>query len=214
MSDILDVGIKVSTIALAILTFIILIVAITNYKKFVENVNLFSEGVKLQAASLSNQSKIIDLQAKNLWLTHKPVVFIEDTIPPQHEVDKMDPLKHRFIVTNSGKLPARNVNITVSYNFLDEKNNKMIDSTITGLAIDDATVFPNTKLSFWIPRVVRTDNKIVKAEATFTIEYMDDEKTRGIKDNLKFIFSEGTLYRWLYVGPNVDFFAEERKAIK
>jgi len=126
----------------------------------------------------------------------------------------MDPFKHRFIATNSGKLPARNVKISVSSNFIDEKNNMKIDSTITGFAIEDGTVFPKTKLSFWIPQIVKTNNKIIKAEVTFTIDYMDDEKTREMRENLKFIFSERTLNRWLYVGPNEDFFAEERKAQK
>lgn len=113
-----------STFALAVLTFAILLIAIINYHKFVQNVDLIRQSIEKQATALQLQSNSVALQEKNLYLTHKPVVFVK--IPPTSSDANSNPLKDTFFLTNTGKLPAKNVTVSI-----------IIDKVVGGMAVFD-----------------------------------------------------------------------------
>jgi hypothetical protein len=112
------------TIMLCIAAIITLAFAIKNYSKFVENVKLTAQNT--------------ELTAKNIELTHKPVVFIKGTIVPQE--DSENPMKHYFIITNTGKLPARDVRAECILNQV-AGTNIGIDNTTSFTVLGKATIY-------------------------------------------------------------------------
>ncbi len=180
----------IATSVLCLLTFGILIFAVLNYSKFVKNV---------------------ELTAKNIELTHKPIVFIKGTIIPQGE--SQNPMKHGFAITNTGKLPARNARIDCVLNQV-AGTSIGIDNTISFPVLGKATIYPNNDLVFWIPETIHWGQPVTKAEATFSIYYTSEAFEDEASETIKFVFSKETNYNWMYVGPEVDIFKEEREQIK
>jgi len=176
----------ITTIVLCIAAIITLILAIKNYSKFVKNVKL---------------------TAKNIELTHKPIMFIKGTIIPQENSE--NPMKHYFIITNTGKLPARDVRAECILNQV-AGTNIGIDNTTSFLVLGKATIYPNSDLVFQIPEMINWGQPVTKAEAIFKIYYKSEAVDGEISETMKFIFSIETNYRWLYVGPEVDIFQKER----
>jgi hypothetical protein len=103
----MDTLLSISTFVLACLTVGILIFACVNYIKFVENVKLVADGI-------DKQNKSLQLQKQDLYLTHRPVVFVK--ILPTSSDANSNPLKDTFFLTNTGKLPAKNVTVSIIIN--------------------------------------------------------------------------------------------------
>jgi hypothetical protein len=191
-----------STFAIAVLTFALVLVAAVNFNKFVHNVKLMADSVRQQAES-------IDLQRKDFILTHKPIVFIKSAFAPKIPEEKNDPFKHAFVLTNTGKLPAREVRITVVINQV-VGTNIAIDNTQNIPVLENASIYPSSDLAFWITKAINLGGLPSKAEAIFTITYKGEGIEQVMRENMKFIFSKDTTYTWVYVGPNVDIFRAER----
>jgi len=68
--------------------------------------------------------KSLELQKHDLYLTHRPVVFVK--IPPTSSDANSNPLKDTFFLTNTGKLPAKNVTVSI-----------IIDKVVGGMAVFD-----------------------------------------------------------------------------
>ena len=187
----------IATTILCLVAIITLVLAVKNYSKFVQNVELTARNV--------------ELTAKNIELTHKPIVFIKGTTIPQQ--DTQNPMKHGFVITNTGKLPARDVRADCILNQV-AGTNIGIDNTVSFPVLGKATIYPNNDLVFWIPEVIHWSQPVTKAEAIFTIHYRSEAIEKEISETMKFIFSEETNYRWVYVGPEVDIFQKEREEVK
>ncbi|MFC2033548.1 hypothetical protein ACFLUB_03410 [Chloroflexota bacterium] len=187
----------IATCLLCIAGIITLFFVIKNYSKFVENVALTAQNT--------------ELTAKNIELTHKPIVFIKGTIVPQE--DSENPMKHYFVITNTGKLPARDVRAECILNQV-AGTNIGIDNTTSFPVLGKATIYPNSDLVFQIPEMISWGQPITKSEAIFTIYYKSEAVDREISENMKFIFSKDTNHKWLYVGPEVDIFQKERGEVK
>jgi len=181
---------------LCLLTIGILIFAALNYYRFVKNVEL--------------TAKNTELTAKNIELTHKPIIFIKGTIIPQREIK--NPMKHSFAITNTGKLPARDVRADCILNQV-AGTSIGIDNTTSFPILGKATIYPNNDLVFWIPEAIDWGQPVTKAEAIFTIYYTSEAFEGEASETMKFIFSIETNYRWVYVGPEVDIFKEEREQV-
>ncbi len=121
----------IAALSLCILTLFILIFAALNYSKFVNTVKLTARNT--------------ELTAKNIELTHKPIVFIKGTIIPQDESE--NPMKHSFVITNTGKLPARCVRTDCILNQV-AGTNIGIDNTTSFPILGKATIYPNNDLVF------------------------------------------------------------------
>lgn len=179
---------KISSLILCIIAIITLVIAVNNYLKFVQSV---------------------ELTAKNIELTHKPVVFIKETISPQNEADRKNPFNHRFVLTNTGKLPARDVKITASILYMISSEIS-VQQTQDIQLLEQATLYPNSELLFWFKNIIIISESGAeipnKVEATFTILYSGEGLKEEASETMKFIFSEETNDNWEYVGPNVDIF--------
>jgi hypothetical protein len=195
-----------STIAMAIFTLALIVLATVNYREFVNNVDLV-------ARSVNQQSESIELQRKDFLLTHKPIVFVKNAYIPIQPEERKDPFRHSFVLTNVGKLPARDVKILVVMNQV-VGTNIAIDNTQNIPILENATIYPSSDLMFWIPQVISLGGTPSKAEAIFTILYKCEGIEQIIQENMKFIFSEGTNHNWVYVGPNVDIFTVERQEVQ
>lgn len=202
-----------STFAIAVLTFALVLVAAVNFHKFVQNVKLMADSVQQQSNSIKLQSDSIELQRKDFLLTHKPIIFIKAVLPPMQQEKKNNPFKHAFILTNSGKLPAREVIITVIFNQVIGTN-IAIDNTQNIPILHEATIYPNNDLMFWVGQAINLGGIPTKAEAIFTINYKCEGIDQLMQEKMKFIFSDNTSYKWMYVGPNVDIFQKERREVQ
>ena len=196
-----------STFALAVLTFAILLIAIINYHKFVQNVDLIRQSIEKQITALQLQSDSVALQAKNIHLTHKPVVFVK--IPPTRSDANSNPLKDTFLLTNTGKLPAKNVAVSAIINKVVGKM-IAIDNSQDIPILEQITLYPGVDLTFWIPEKIRIGDDVSKAEITFRIKYEGQGIEGEMTEEMKFIYTKD-ITKWLYVGPKCDIFSEERK---
>jgi len=203
-----------STLALAVLTLALVILAAVNFQKFIENVSLVAQGlekqansINLQAQSLKAQAESIDLQSKDILLNYKPVVFIKEVVLLANAQDTSDPYKYAFVLTNSGKLPARNVEVSVTANSASGTNS---DLGLIHTIIDKASIYPGADLIFHVPRMIIRGDKIDKAQFQFRIRYMGDGLPQQMHENMKYIFSDQTNRRWIYTGPKVDIFFKEK----
>jgi len=149
------------------------------------------------------------LQTENMQLTHKPVVFIKGVILPREE-DVRNPFRHSFVITNTGKMPARDLNVQFSLN-IKAGTVLFTNTTIKDVAFESGTLYPNNEMAFCIPESIVFPNGVDKIEANFIINYSDDFLRQKTTERMKFIFSEDTNHIWQYVGPNVDIFEAEKK---
>jgi len=199
-----------STFALAVLTFAILLIAIINYHKFVQNVDLIRQSIEKQATALQLQSNSVALQEKNIYLTHKPVVFVK--IPPTRSDANSNPLKDTFFLTNTGKLPAKNVTVSI-----------IIDKVVGGMAVFDnlqvgtpmlekTTLYPGDDL-FLVQDRISIGGDVSKAQITFIIKYEGQGIEGEMTEKMKFIYKKD-IAKWLHVGPKYDIFSKERKTIQ
>jgi len=161
-----------STFAIAVSTFVLVLFAAFNFNKFIHNVKLMADSVRQQAES-------IELQRKDFILTHKPIVFIKSAFTPQIPEERNDPFKHAFGLTNTGKLPARKVRITVVMNQV-VGTNIAIDNTWNIPVLENASIYPNSDLVFWIPKTINLGGIPSKAEAIFTITYKGEGIEQGM----------------------------------
>jgi hypothetical protein len=198
----------------AISTAVLVIVASLNVYKFIENVNSVAkslekqvDSIKLQADSVINQTESIKLQNKDILLNYKPVVFIKEVIPPKDKSDISDLSKYRLLLTNSGKLPARNVEISVRVVMVDNNDNFTSGSIPV---LDKATIYPDTYITFSIPNILDHYDNINKGELYFKLEYGGDGLDYKLHEFMKYICNDDTNYKWIYVGPLVDIFFDEQ----
>ena len=78
-----------------IFTGIIVVYAIWNYQGF--------------RVSLEQAQESLDQNERNLKLTHQPIVHV--TIRENFRVDENDPFGSGFLIKNSGKLPAKDLDV-------------------------------------------------------------------------------------------------------
>jgi hypothetical protein len=130
-----------------------------------------------------------------------PVVFIKDIIIPTNKYAG-DPLSHFFVVTNSGKLPARNVKIVISMDLLDENNNLAINVVQSISILDGASIYPDSNITMWIPKAIRFGSKILETQTVFDITYEGDSFELK-SETMKFIFTADPP-KWTYVRPQID----------
>ena len=196
----MDILLTFSTLALACLTMGILIVACVNYTKFVKNVELVADGI-------DKQNKSLQLQKQDLYLTHKPIVFV--TIPPTSSDSNSNPLKDTFLLTNTGKLPAKNVAVLA---IINQVVGKMIaiDNSQNIPILEQITLYPGVDLAFWIQEKIRIGGDVSKAEIIFIIKYEGQGIEGEMTEKMKFIYTKD-ITKWLHVGPKYDIFSKERK---
>ena len=170
--------------------------------------------IDLQSKSLEAQTEAINLQSKDILLNYKPVIFIKEVLPPIDVADISDPFKYTFVLTNSGKLPARNVQVSVTVN-LSSGTNIALNNVIP--IMQKASIYPGTYLMFQVPEMIRLGDKIDRLEIQFRILYMGDGFAQQMRENMKYILTGQTNRIWRYVGPQVDIFFKEkfnRKKVK
>ena len=206
----MDTLLTLSTLALAGLTLIIVILAFANYTKFVENVDLIRQSIEKQTTALQLQSNSVTLQSKNIYLTHKPVVFVK--IPPTRSDANSNPLKDTFFLTNTGKLPAKNVAVLVIINQI-VGGMIGIDNSQPIPILEQITLYPGVNLAFWIPEAIRIGGDVSKAEINFIIKYEGQGIEGEMTEEMKFIYTKD-ITKWLHVGPKYDIFSKERKEIQ
>ena len=196
-----------STFALAVLTFAILLIAIINYHKFVQNVDLIRQSIEKQTKALQLQSNSVTLQEKNIYLTHKPIVFVK--IPPTRSDANSNPLKDTFFLTNTGKLPAKNVAVSI---IINQVVGGMIgiDNSQDIPILEQITLYPGVDLAFWIQEKIRIGGDVSKAEIIFIIKYEGQGIEGEMTEKMKFIYTKD-ITKWLHVGPKYDIFSKERK---
>ena len=192
-----------STLALAGITIVILIVACANYTKFVKNVELVADGI-------DKQNKSLQLQKQDLYLTHRPIVFVKT--PPTNSDANSNPLKDTFLLTNTGKLPAKNVTVSI-----------IIDKVVGGMEVFDnlqvgtpmleqTTLYPGDDL-FLVQDMISIGGDVSKAQITFIIKYEGQGIEGEMTEEMKFIYKKD-IAKWLHVGPKYDIFGKERKNFK
>ena len=149
----------------------------------------------------------LELQKHDLYLTHKPIVFV--TIPPTRSDANSDPLKDTFFLTNTGKLPAKNVSVSI---IIDKivGGMIMIDNSQIIPILEQVTLYPDVNLAFWIPEAIRIGGDIPKAQITFIIKYEGQGIEGEMTEKMKFIYTKD-IAKWLHVGPRYDIFSKERK---
>jgi len=149
----------------------------------------------------------LELQKEDLCLTHKPVVFVK--IPPTRPDANSNPLKDTFFLTNTGKLPAKNVTVSI-----------IIDKVVGGMAVFDnlqagtpmleqTTLYPGDDL-FLVQDMFSIGGDVSKAQITFIIKYEGQGIEREMREEMKFIYTKD-ITKWLHVGPRYDIFSKERK---
>ncbi|HEY3276708.1 MAG TPA: hypothetical protein VGJ94_08815 [Syntrophorhabdaceae bacterium] len=221
----------ISTLALALLTFWLVLVAQNNLTKFIENVNLIhktieqqnkaleqqAEGLKqqaksirLQAEGLNKQAYAIDLQSKDILLNYKPVIFIKEVHRRVDvDTDAPDPLEYTFVLTNSGKLPARDVRVFAVINGIDADSKRFrMRSTI----MHNASIFPDTAMELNIGnmQVPWVYQGLFKGECIFKITYRGEGLPQEMQETLKYVFDKQRVNKWTYVSPWVDIFYKEK----
>ena len=170
-----------------------------------------AKSIDLQTDSLKTQAKSVDLQAKDLLLNHKPVVFIKGVLPPA-EKNTSNPFAYGFILTNSGKLPARDLEIIYVPNFVTV-GLTFIDNIVPDIILNKASLYPGSDLVVWLPSVTNLTN-FIKAEINFFILYKGDGIDGQMEEKMKFINTDQTMHKWVYVGPDYDIFKAERAAMQ
>jgi hypothetical protein len=142
------------------------------------------------------------MTAKDIELTHKPVVFISESIPPVEGSD--DAMRWNFALFNSGSLPARNVTAKCMISQV-AGTNKGIDNTFLFPVRGKATIYPNSTLIFSIPNYIDFGQPVTQAEALFTISYTSDINKDDIYyETMKWLFAPETGNKWVYVGPEIN----------
>lgn len=199
----MDILLTFSTLVLACITMGILIVACVNYIKFVENVKLVADGI-------DKQNKSLQLQKQDLYLTHKPIVFV--TIPPTRSNADSNPLKDTFLLTNTGKLPAKNVAVSVTINQVVGEMILIDNSQIIPI-LEQITLYPGVDLAFWIPEAIRIGGDVSKTEINFIIKYEGQGIEGVMREEMRFIHTKD-ITKWLHVGPKYDIFSKERKRMR
>jgi hypothetical protein len=172
------------------------------------SISLQASGIKEQIKSVKAQSKALELQKRDIYFNYKPVVYIKtDTIPTSSD---KNPYDYDFVLTNSGKLPARKVRITVYKSFRDNSGIIKLSATETPtklLLLDQATVYPGSSLTFWLPKTkTGSDNCFIelKFNVTYSWDGMNNEmKEPKIEESMNFIYCPAPKDRWFYVGPDV-----------
>jgi hypothetical protein len=153
-------------------------------------------GKKVALALLSEVELQVDQVLENQGVM-PPAVFIQDIIIPTNKFAG-NPLYHFFIVTNSGKLPARNVKIVISMDLLDKNNNLAINVVQNIPILDGASIYPNSNITMWIPDAIKLGTKILKAQTVFNITYEGDTFELE-SETMQFIFTADPP-KWTYAG--------------
>lgn len=159
--------------------------------------------IELQADSLKAQAKALELQNKDIYLNYRPVVYIKGTIPPPPSTDPPDPYKYAFVLTNSGKLAARNVKITIVEN-ISANNITVINSRQPVGILNKASIFPGSDLVFWVGKFISSPNPTKNSiEINFLIKYKGEGIDQEFTEKMRFINTPETSNQWIYVGPDV-----------
>ena len=176
-----------------------------------------TKSIDLQAESLKAQAESVQLQSKDILLNYKPVVFIKGVIPPASPQAARDPYNCAFILTNSGKLPAREIRIAVVQDVIAGNEAGGVLRVNNGLwpsfILQSASVFPGSELYLRVPPFAQGYTKFEKVQLTFSIFYKGDDSPSYMHEDMKYIYSPGTNYEWAYVGPQVDIFEKEHREI-
>jgi len=142
---------------------------------------------------------------------YDPIVLIKSDTPPSPN-EALDPYKHFFVLTNSGKSPARNVRIIVyesSGNGIPS-NDKMTafghNATQQVERLNGVSIYQGNDMPFQIPSTHMTGNKYI--EVTFIITYKVDGITNDKKVIQKFINTPDTNQHWIYVANDYYLFKE------
>ena len=162
---------------------------------------------KIALTLLSEVEQQVD-QVLGNQVVMPPVVFIKDIIIPTNKYAS-NPLNHFFVVTNSGKLPARNVKIVISMDLLDENNNLAINVLQSIPILDGASIYPNSNITMWIPEAIKFSTKILKAQTVFDITYEGDSFELE-SETMQFIFTADPP-KWTYAEPRVDILKKIRE---
>lgn len=145
----------------------------------------------------------------NITLTHKPVVFLKTTVPPQDKEKVKDGRAHWFVITNSGRLPAKNLKVSVGLD--DVYGSKYVD--VRGLQIKEfalielASVYPNQEIYFrisdsYLPSPVQNIGAWKKALIDIDLQYEGEGLKGKFVEKQYLIFSSKTGYRWRIVGSD------------
>lgn len=203
-----------STFTLAVLTFALVLLAAVNFHKFIQNINLVAKSIdqqaasiKLQTDSLNSQIQSVTLQSKDMLLNHKPVVYIKQVIPANNN-DLSDPYSCSFVLTNSGKLPARDVLVLTISNISYGKD--FIVWNLSQTPVKKASVYPGADLVFGLTRVSPSNNKMAKADLRIKIQYYGDGLSEFMTEEMRYILSDRTHRKWINVSPTLDIFFHEK----
>ena len=153
--------------------------------------------------------KSLELQKHDLYLTHKPIVFVK--IPPTRSDANSNPLKDTFFLTNTGKLPAKNVAVSVIINQVIG-GMILIDNSQIIPILEQITLYPGVNLAFWIPEAIRMGGDVSKTEINFIIKYEGQGIEGEMREEMRFIHTKD-ITKWLHVGPKYDIFSKERKEV-
>jgi len=182
-----------------VMTIVAIIMCISLFQNH-ESLDQTKESLKMNRESL-------ELQKHDLYLTHKPIVFVK--IPPTRPDANSNPLKDTFFLTNTGKLPAKNVTVSI-----------IIDKVVGGMAVFDnlqagtpmleqTTLYPGDDL-FLVQDMISIGGDVSKAQITFIIKYKGQGIEGEMTEKMKFIYKKD-IAKWLHVGPKYDIFSKERK---
>jgi hypothetical protein len=146
----------------------------------------------------------VGLQSKDILLNYKPVVFIKEVVQP---ADPRAMSAYKFILTNSGKLTARNVKVSVSANIVG----KPVVTDYHSILVQKASIYPGTDLIFQMNSVV---SRVDKAQYRFRISYTADGLPQDMREDMNYIFTDQTGRKLVYVPPTVDIFFNEKLILK
>lgn len=155
------------------------------------------------------ESKTLEHIKTNVKLTHKPVLFVKNSVPPQDENEIKDAKKHWFVITNSGRTPARNVRVKVR---LDDvyggEKLKIRGITIAEFTLIESTVvYPGQEIFFkisdeYIPLPLQNVGSWQKALISIILSYQGEDIEGESIETQHLIFSKETGYRWRIVGAD------------
>ena len=200
----LEIVAIITNIASCLATIGLVVFAAYNYRELVKNVELIADQVTLQKEYISNIKK-------DMFLTHKPVVYIKDVLPPAIESEAGDAKTHRFIVTNSGKNQATDLKITVDIDhiFTDKFIHFTNFQAKNSVIFNNATIYPGQELTFTLSKYIikapiKEEGRWETSLITFLIDYRGEGLDGSCSEKQRYFFSKETGFKWVLVGPNFD----------
>ena len=161
------------------------------------------------AIQIGIQKETLEEIKTDVKLTHKPVVFVKKSIPPQNENEIKDGKNHWFVITNSGRTPALNVKIRIGLDDVYDSNNMRIQGIEIGefSIMELASIYPDQEISFklsdvYIPLPIKTAGSWPKALIRIILSYQGEDLKRESKATQHLIFSDKTDYKWRFVGAD------------